>query len=246
MPSKSGFPMAELYETSLLLGSEHVDLHRRLRTSALFSLLQQASIRHTEELGMGREKTLDKGLLWVVTRQYVKIRRMPEYDERVTVRSWPGETMRVLFPRFYEILSETGETLVQASALWTLMDIRDRGFVFPEEHGIEIAGIETGREISYLEKIRPLPTDRQFTFDVPYSYIDLNGHMNNTRYFDLAEDHIDASIAGRQLREIRMEYANEVRYGRTLTVDWGVDGSTYYLCGTQEKPCFKMLLQYEL
>ena len=37
-----------------MLRSKDVDLHRRLRTSRLFELLQEASIRHTEQLGMGR------------------------------------------------------------------------------------------------------------------------------------------------------------------------------------------------
>ena len=52
-----------IYRKELLLRSEHVDMYRRLRTSELFRLLQEASIRHTEELGMGRDKTLDRGVL---------------------------------------------------------------------------------------------------------------------------------------------------------------------------------------
>ena len=115
-----------MYERQLLLGSEHVDLHRRMRTSALFELLQVSSIRHTEELGMGREKTLDRGLLWVVTRMHAEVARMPVYDERITLRTWPGETMHLLFPRYYEIASEEGEVLVQASGVWSLMDAAKR------------------------------------------------------------------------------------------------------------------------
>ena len=69
-----------VYREEILLRSKDVDLFRRLRLSRLFELLQEASIRHTEQLGMGREKTLDKGLLWVVTMQRCEISRMPEYD----------------------------------------------------------------------------------------------------------------------------------------------------------------------
>ena len=54
---------------TLKLRSRDVDMHRRLRTSELFKLLQEASIRHTEALGMGREKTLDRGILWVLLMQ---------------------------------------------------------------------------------------------------------------------------------------------------------------------------------
>ena len=232
------------YELTLRLGSEHVDCFRRLRTSTLFSLLQNVSIRHTEQLGMGRDKTLDKGLLWVIARQRVAVSRMPEYDERITLRSWPGITMRVLFPRHFEILSEGGESLLRASTLWTLMDMESRTTAFPDEHGVEIAGVETGRELPYLTKLRHLETPNRFTFQVPYSYVDLNGHMNNTRYYDLVEDHLPAAGAGRALREIQAEYSAEAMLGSTLTVDWGEEDGCVYLVGTDAQPCFRMNLTY--
>ncbi len=236
--------MSGIYERTLLLGSEHVDCFRRLRVSTLFELLQTASIRHTEALGMGRDKTLDRGLLWVVARQHAVVGRMPIYDERVTLRSWPGKTMRVLFPRYYELLSERGETLVRASAVWSLMDMETRAVAFPEEHGVEIAGEERDGELPYLAKLRTLAAPNAFDFVVPYSYVDLNGHMNNTRYFDLAEDAIPAAESGKTLREVRAEYGGEVRLGTTLHVCWGEQGGEYYVNGSTDRPCFRMSLRY--
>ncbi len=236
--------MSAIYERSLLLGSEHVDCFRRLRASTLFELLQTASIRHTEELGAGREKTLDKGLLWVVARQHAAIDRMPAYDERVTLRSWPGRTMRVLFPRYYELLSERGETLVRASAVWSLMDMETRTVVFPDEHGVEIEGAERGDELPYLTKLRKLETPNAFDFAVPYSYVDLNGHMNNTRYFDLIEDRIPAAKSGKILREAHAEYLSEARLGAALHVCWGKENDEYYVNGLAEQTCFRMSLLY--
>ena len=55
-------------------------MYRRLRISTMFEWFQEGSITHTEELGCGREKTLDKGLLWVVTLQRAEIGRLPLYD----------------------------------------------------------------------------------------------------------------------------------------------------------------------
>ena len=236
--------MSGIFERELLLGSEHVDCFRRLRTSTLFELMQTLSIRHTEELGMGRDKTLDRGLLWVIARQYVVIDRMPVYDERITLRSWPGETMRVLFPRYYEILSESGETLVRGSAVWSLMDAKERTTAFPDEYGIEIAGVETGRELPYLTRVKPLEMPNYFDFTVPYSYVDLNGHMNNTRYFDLVEDHLPAAKAGKILREIHTEYSAEAKREAVLHVMWGEEDGRYYVNGSAEHPCFKMSLTY--
>ncbi len=177
-----------VYEREFRLRSSDVDMNRRLRLSVLFSMTQEAAIAHTEELGMGREKTLDRGLLWVVTQQSAEVSRMPEYDERVILRSWPGKTMHVFFPRYCALDTADGEPLVRTAAMWVLVDAQTRRLVFPGRRGIEIAGTQTGDEIPLPAAPKPLECTGSRGFTVPYSLVDLNGHMNNTRYFDLAED----------------------------------------------------------
>ncbi|MBQ6235656.1 MAG: hypothetical protein IJK54_07025, partial [Clostridia bacterium] len=82
-----------MYRITYRILSSDTDANRNLRLSRLFTLLQEASIAHTTELGMGREKTLDRGLLWIVTLQRANIARLPVYDETVVLKSWPGKTM---------------------------------------------------------------------------------------------------------------------------------------------------------
>ena len=73
---------------------------------------------------------------------------MPEYDETITLESWPGETMHLLFPRYYRVLDEKGAVLLSASALWALVDQETRRMVFPDRHGVVIEGEVTGHEIA--------------------------------------------------------------------------------------------------
>ena len=272
----------DIYERRFRLKSSDVDKDRRLRTSVLFSMLQEAAIAHTEELGMGREKTLDRGLLWIVTLQRAEIERMPLYDEDVVLRSWPGRTMHLLFPRYFSLETEAGEPLLKASSIWSLIDARTRAIVFPEKHGIEIEGVTTGAEIALPSAPRPVgqaasgqadsaaqpvgangladgaapkirTAERSFT--VPYSFVDLNSHMNNTRYFDLAEDMI-FDLEGRSAADhpaakdpapklICSEFSREVRLGETITISLSSDAGKHFILGTAAdgKPCFKLRIE---
>ena len=238
-----------IYQEPLLLRSKDVDMFRRLRLSRLFELFQEASIRHTEQLGMGREKTLDKGVLWVLLMQRAELRRMPEYDEEILIRSWPGRNMHLLFPRYYAVDASDGSPLIRASAIWGLVDAGSRKLAFPERYGIVIDGVETGEEISLprtLPKTGEAETDcLQRDFTVPYSFVDLNGHMNNTRYFDLAEDCVGAAAEGRVLSSIQTEYSNEARFGETLHLRWQWKDGTASVSGEGEKPVFRMLMTYQ-
>ena len=239
--------MSGVYEKPYQLKSSDVNRWQRLRTSVLMRWLQEAAIAHTEELGMGREKTLDRGLLWIVSLQKTEILRMPVYDEKVTVRSWPGRTMHVFFPRYYELITEQGETLVRASALWMLLDEKTRRFVFPESYGIVIDGVVTGNEIALPSSPKSLPFTEETPFSVPFSYVDLNGHMNNTRYYDLADDLLPFEKEGRLLKALGTEYLHEIREGQDIRLRWGFNenGSAAFLAGEADVPLFRLRLEYE-
>ena len=105
--------------------------------------------------------------------------------------------------------------------------------------------METGGEIDLPGPIRKMACDREKRFEVPYSFVDLNGHMNNTRYFDLAEDCVGAAAKGKLLKEIRTEYVNEARFGEELTLRWNGETGIVFLSGESSKPVFRMTLQYE-
>ena len=222
-----------------------VSFNRKLRPSCLFSLMQEASIDHTEQLGAGRDKTLDRGFLWVLTRQKVLINRLPEYDERVLFESWPGETMHVLFPRYYRMLDAAGQPLLSASALWTLIDAEKRAFIFPQQEGIVVPGETTGNEIPLPSGIRSLPTEEKKHINVPYSHTDINGHMNNIRYIDECENMIPHIAAERNLKEITVEYAHEIRLGEDMEISLGVQEQTYFFSGDGASHYFSLLLRYD-
>ena len=235
----------EIYRKAYQILSSDTDCLRRLRLSRLFTFLQEAAIAHTEALGMGRAKTLDKGLLWIVTLQQAKITRLPVYDEQVTLESAPGQTMHTFFPRYYRLTDESGNELVNAAALWALMDCETRAMVFPEKHGIRIDAQSVPWK-TFLPRPPKLPENAAVCdFTVPYSYVDLNGHMNNTRYFDLAEDLLPDEVRKGSIREILTEYTGEAKPGETLRLELSRAGGEVRLCGTGQKRLFRISMQYD-
>ncbi len=233
-----------IYQAQYHLHNKDTDYYRRLRWDTMFTMFQEASIAHTELLGAGREKTLDRGFLWVIALQQVSIRRLPEYDEHITVESWAGRTMHVFFPRYYRMKDETGEVLVEGSALWGLMDQKTRKLIFPEEEGIEIQGFVRGDEPPLPRSFRNLPCSRSQPFTVPFSYLDLNGHMNNTRYFDLAQDLLPKETLKKTPKKISIEYSGEAHWNETMTVSVAEADPIYFLIGESDRRIFRMLIEY--
>ena len=233
-----------VYTKEYKILSSDVDLYRRLRLSRLHVWLQEASIAHTEALGAGRDKTLDRGLLWIIAQQQTGLSRLPEYDERVTVSSWPGKTMHVFFPRFCRVTDGAGRVLAETTALWALMDEKTRKTVFPDRWGIEIPPFVTGDRAPLPRVPRTEETDRETPFTVPFSYVDLNGRMNNTRYFDLADDLLPEALREKTPRDVSVEYGGEARLGETVTLRFSQSEDHFYLSGETDKRLFRLRYLY--
>ena len=234
-----------IYRQDFRLLSSEVDMSRAIRLSTLFTRLQEAAIAHTIELGVTREKTLDLGLLWAVTQYNVRFHRLPEYDEKVSLLSWPGKTMHLYFPRYFRLVDTKGNVLIEASSLWVLIDEKTRGIVFPEAHDIYIREVVTGNELPLPGRLRKAETTRNSSFSVPYSCVDLNGHMNNARYYDLALDLMPEELRRLRIRELIAEHIGEAQLGDVLSVGCAASDHSFYICGEKGKPVFRMKFQFD-
>lgn len=214
-----------------------------LRTSALFRLLQDISGRQSALLGRGETDMREKGLMWVVIRQVVDLSRWPHPGETLLARTWPGVTRHSMCPRYYRLETETGELLLTGCAIWAVVDRQSRKMILPAAYGVEIEPLVTGLE----SRRPPAPGKGEFSgsgrYTVPAEVLDGNGHMNNTRYYDLAESFL--GTLGRPLHSAVTEYVSEARLGDELALRWGGEGRRYLVEGACSGPCFRMELQYE-
>ena len=218
-----------IYEISHRVNASDADVFRRLRLSRLFLLMQEAAGEHSELLDVGKKRTTDRGYAWIITRYRAEITRMPMYDESFTLRTWPGRGMYGLYPRFFSLIGGEGETLLRVSSQWAVMELDARRVVLPGESGILVPEEKTGGELSLPRPIRGGAETNSAPFTVPLSYLDMNGHMNNTRYFDLMEDTLPPASEGRALRELTVEYKSELRLGERVTLLWGEDDGEWSL-----------------
>ena len=125
------------------------------------------------------------------------------------------------------------------------MDRRTRAMVSPAETGVLIHGMEADWETYFPRLPKTAVSEEPIRWTVPYSVTDINGHMNNARYLDLAEDHMPPDLRGRALRELRAEYAAEVRLGETLELQVEQRENTCLFCGSADRRIFRLSFEYD-
>ena len=230
----------DIYSRSFRVLTGDVDPSLTLKISTLFAWMQEAAMSHIIELGFPRQRTLDMGLLWVVVQYRVRITRLPSYDEPVTLSTWPGKDMHLFFSRHFSLTGPDGEPMADASSFWAMMSKESRELIYPASHGITIPETVTGKEIPLPSRIRAGKPEVTSSFTVPYSYLDLNGHMNNTRYFDLASDQMSDEMRSLPVKELSADFIGEARYADQLTLGIHTEEDRFVISGARDKDVFRL------
>lgn len=228
--------MPEGFERTIKIVSSDCDRFQRLRLSALFSMLQEVSIRDVELAGVTRDRTLDKGLLWVISRMKLEMDRPIHYDETITISTSAGPRTHMVFPRYYTVKDAEGHILLKASALWLLISENTRTSINPEEEGIDIPGTEEEGRLELPMGLRPFSCDDPSSIrTVVFSDIDLNGHVNNTRYLDWIDDLFDLHFHEvTAVKKLQINYIHEVEFNDQVSVYYEYHNGKYRVDGRKD------------
>ena len=226
--------MEPIYTQSFHLNDTHVDCFGRLKPSALLQCVQEVASIHGSALGFDYDTLMAKNLFWAILRTRVQISRLPNSGETITLKTWPMPTTRVAYPRSVTAFDEQGRELFRAITLWVMMDVTSRTMVLPAKSGFLLEGHSDGSELAVPGSLMPKAMENCFSRRVCFSDLDINGHMNNTRYFDWIYDLLSADFhRAHTLREFVICYLSEAREGENLTMGYEVVDGILQVEGTR-------------
>lgn len=215
--------MEPVYQQKFTLDDLAVDCFGRLKASMLLYYMQEVAGGHFHLLEDQTDPIADKHLFWAVTRHRVKVNRLPRLGETVTVETWPMPTTRVAYPRAMAMYDGEGNVLAQSVSLWVLMDMESRTMVLPGKSGVLVNGTQRGTELEAPKSLMLKELPHVSSRNVTYSLLDINGHMNNTRYLDWVNDLLPGAFhAGHSPVEFTICYLSEAREGQQVQLHWGV------------------------
>ena len=77
------------------------------------------------------------------------------------------------------------------------------------------------------------PLEKQETISVPYSQVDINGHLNNSAYLDIAMDRFEKEDLSKDVSEIKLTYKKEIPMDSSFPLAYGKVDNVYYFSAPQ-------------
>lgn len=197
-----------------------VNYDKKADITSIMSYLGDLATYQSEELGVGIDYLMRNKMAWVVYKWDVHMDKYPEYNDTITVTTIPYSIRKFYAYRKFEIFNK-GEKIGEATSLWFLINTeRRRPCRVPEDiyraYGLRV---EDDQQLEFEKLLLPSEISSEKSFDVRYSDIDTNKHVNNVKYVSWALENIPLDVVKNcSVSSIRVIYEKETSYGETITV----------------------------
>lgn len=196
-----------------------IDYSRKALITSIVNFFGDIAMKQSDDLGVGIDWLGERNLAWVLYKWDIKMIRYPKMNEKITVRTWPYSFRKFYAYRQYDIVDSQGDVICTANSIWFLIDIIKRKPTKVRDEMYEAYGINKDcNEVIDFGKIDvPQEIHESKYFNVRYSDIDTNRHVNNAKYIDWCIETVPMDVVLKySLKNIKVIYEKETNYGERI------------------------------
>lgn len=193
-----------------------IDSEGRLSLFGILNYLQDCSTFQSEDVGVGLAYLGERHWAWVLNYWQVDILRYPGMGEEIEIGTIPYAIRSFLGYRNFYIKSLSGEMLIKANSIWTLLDLDAIKPVRVPQEMVDGYALSQKLDMEYLDRrIRETEGMRheEAPFLIKKHNIDTNHHVNNAQYVAIALDYVEQH---EKITRLRAEYKKAAYLGDCL------------------------------
>lgn len=213
--------MENKFRQHILIPCYDTDVAQLLKPASFMDLAQEAANLHANILGFGYENLMATRTAWVLSRMHIRFVRHPRWREEADLATWHKGPERLFYLRDFLMTDTQGNTLVEATTSWLVLNIDTRRIV--RDAGICEDGICRENAIAEPCGKVQMPEDavreQVCVHKVAYSDVDVNGHTNNAMYLVWSMDAAGYDITStRPLKEVKINFNHETMPGEEVVI----------------------------
>jgi medium-chain acyl-[acyl-carrier-protein] hydrolase len=243
--------IVEKLKQSIRVRSYDVDLFGNLTLPSVCNYFQEIAWEHAQKMDIGYELLKSINKFWVLSRLQVKFYQYPKWTNEITLITWPKGIDGMFALRDFLIFSNTGEKLIAATSSWLILDTEKHRpqKIDSDDHPKYIVD-ESDAYIHLAEKIPVIQNlEKKNPFQVVYTDIDVNKHVNNVKYIEWAINSQSNKLKdGVLIDEMMVNFVGEASLDDTLSVSYKNENqhSDIVICNaTKEKDSCRLKFIYK-
>lgn len=211
--------MGLTYQMNMKIPFDMADMNGHIKLPDVILLSLQVSGMQSIELGVSDKAILeDYNLVWIITDYDIEVVRLPRFAEEITIETEALSYNRLFCYRRFTIYDEAGQELIHMMATFVLMDRDSRKVHAVEPEIVAPYQSEFSKKLLRGPKYQSLENPISKDYHVRFYDLDMNGHVNNSKYLDWIFEVMGADFLTQYIpKKINLKYVKEVRPGGVIT-----------------------------
>lgn len=202
-----------------------------ISNKGFLSILQDVAEMHSASIGCGVTDIYKTNYSWALLNWKVKIISRPKYNDTITIKTWSRYSTKLYSYRDFEILNSDGETIAIATSKWVLIDVRLGKIAKLEKEFITKYQPEDKSVFNIVELDKPCEPKSylsEINFEIRKSDIDINNHVNNLFYMDMALEGFPGSTNEfNSCNEFEVYYKHQIRIEDKVTLHYSNENDNH-------------------
>ena len=218
--------MGLTYQMKMKIPFDMADMNGHIKLPDVILLSLQVSGMQSIELGVSDKAILEEhNLVWIITDYDIEVVRLPRFAEEITIETEALSYNRLFCYRRFTIYDEAGQELIHMMATFVLMDRDSRKVHAVEPEIVAPYQSEFDKKLIRGPRYEPLDEPISKDYHVRFYDLDMNGHVNNSKYLDWIFEVMGADFLTHYIpKKINLKYVKEVRPGGVITSSYALNG----------------------
>ena len=211
--------MGLTYQMKMKIPFDMADMNGHIKLPDVILLSLQVSGMQSIELGVSDKAILeDYNLVWIITDYDIEVVRLPRFAEEITIETEALSYNRLFCYRRFTIYDEAAQELIHMMATFVLMDRDSRKVHAVEPEIVAPYQADFDKKLIRGPKYESLEEPISKDYHVRFYDLDMNGHVNNSKYLDWIFEVMGADFLTQYIpKKINLKYVKEVRPGGVIT-----------------------------
>jgi acyl-ACP thioesterase len=215
------------------------DFTEKATITEISRFLLDAASRHAQKLGLGYEHILKDNIIWVLSRLSIQMDEYPDHNQDLTVETWIENVSRFFTQRCFCLINQSGKIIGYARTIWAALDMQTRRPIDIQVWRPGMLKYVEAEKQCPIEKMNKIPPvegiDSNMGYTVRYSDIDINKHMNSTKYIEHAVNTFDLDIFREKfIQKFEIIFLAEGMYGDKLKLSNQSVSENEYIVDTKK------------
>lgn len=177
-------------EYSFTIRPFEVDFRNKLTLPLLTNYLLNVAGYHAGARGFGLEDIQKNNHSWVLSRISIEMYNYPYNNDEILIQTWVENVMKMFTLRNFAILDKNGVAMGYVKTVWAMIDTETRKPVLLTDKKLISYICDKECPIERSIKFAQTTSESQLidSFKVKYSDIDINQHLNSSKYIEYIVD----------------------------------------------------------